>query len=105
MRGNESGVAGTQHRKVAMVPALPHFLLPEGIEAFDFCLEPGLARRGAHRGDAKTEAKTNEPATVLRMAMGALANRCAAELRITGPAHCPPVSRQGFQGARRGGSR
>jgi hypothetical protein len=76
----KSGVSHAQLRVIAVAVAMPDFILPEGIEALEFVLKAGFARRSEDGDYSQTEAKVDDSPQVSGMAMRSLKNRVVIEL-------------------------
>ena len=94
----KGGVSHAQLRVVAMAMAMPDFILPEGIEALEFVLKAGFARRGEDGDHAQTETKMDDSTQMGGMAMRALKNRVVIELDEGGQIAGPPMRAHRSQG-------
>lgn len=95
VRGDVGAGALLQGAQVRMTPALPDFLLPAVIEAFDVGLEARFAGRRKHRNDAQTQAEVNHAPQMVGLGVGALKARVVVELGEVGAAVGVPVFAQG----------
>jgi len=88
---NELGGAAPQRRDGAMVPALPHPVLPEVVEAFHFGLEARFAWGHEDRHHAQAQAEVDDAAEAIRVAVRAVKAGIVVELRVMGTAKGSPV--------------
>ena len=95
VRGDVGAGALLQSAQVRMPPALPDFLLPAVIEAFDVGLETGFARRGKHRDDAEAQAEVNHAAQTIGERVRTLKAGVVVKLGEVGAAVGAPVFDQG----------
>src|SRR5258708_40191430 len=92
---NEGLGAPAQSRQGGVAPAVPDFLLPEIVEAFDLGLKAGLARWSKDGNDAQTEAKVDDATEAMRQAMGSLEAGVIIELGEAWLAEALPMCGQG----------
>ena len=95
VRGDVGAGALLQSAQVRMPPALPDFLLPAVIEAFDVGLETGFARRRKHRDDAEAQAEVNHAAQTIGERVRTLKAGVVVKLGEVGAAVGAPVFDQG----------
>ena len=95
VRGDVGAGALLQSAQVRMPPALPDFLLPAVIEAFDVGLETGFAGRRKHRDDAEAQAEVNHAAQTIGERVRTLKAGVVVELGKVGAAVGAPVFDQG----------
>ena len=91
VRGDVGAGALLQSAQVRMPPALPDFLLPAVIEAFDVGLEAGFAGRRKHRNDAQAQAEVNHAAQTVGVGVRALKAGVVVELGEVGAAKRAPM--------------
>lgn len=95
VRGDVGAGAPLQSAQVRVAPALPDFLLPAVIEAFDVGLETGFARRRKHRDDAEAQAEVNHAAQMIGVGVRTLKAGVVVELGEVGVTVGVPVFGQG----------
>ena len=95
VRGDVGAGALLQGPQVRMSPALPDFLLPAVIEAFDVGLEAGFAGRGKHRDDPQTQTEVNHAAQTVGLGVRTLKAGVVVELGEIGATVGAPVFAQG----------
>ena len=95
VRGDVGAGALLQSAQVRMPPALPDFLLPAVIEAFDVGLETGFAGRRKHRDDAEAQAEVNHAAQTIGERVRTLKAGVVVKLGKVGAAVGAPVFDQG----------
>ena len=91
VRGDVGAGALLQGAQVWMPPAVPDFLLPAVIEAFNVGLEAGFAGWRKHRDDAEAQAEVNHAAQTVGVGVGALKAGVVVELGEVGAAVGAPV--------------
>ena len=102
VRGDVGAGAPLQGAQVRMAPALPDFLLPAVIEAFDVGLETGFAGRRKDRDDAQAQAEVNHATQTVGVGVRALKTGVVVELGEVGAAVGAPVFDQGGEDVVRG---
>jgi hypothetical protein len=90
-----------------MAPAVPNFELPEIVVAFDFSLEPRLARWSKDRHDPRTETQMDQASQTTGLLVRALKARVIVKLGETRSAKSTPMRFQTGEGVfrREGGTR